>query len=69
MIKNFLIVAGIMIAIIFLVFIFTIYINDDVEEIENTDGHIICGNVGKPCIKDKLYTKCNNCNGCPYEDT
>lgn len=38
---------------------------DDVKEIDNTDGHIICGDTNKPCIKDTLYTKCDCCSDCP----
>ena len=68
MIRCFLIIIGILIAIFALIFIYVACINDDVEEIDNIDGHIICGNTGKSCIKDKLYAKCNNCNECPYSD-
>lgn len=59
-------IIGIAIAIVVLALICIICVNDDAEKIDNIDGHIICGNTGKPCIKDKLYAKCNNCNECPY---
>lgn len=41
---------------------------DDVEKIENIDGYIICSETNQLCIKDVLYTKCNDCNGCQYEN-
>ena len=62
-------VIGIFLAIIILSIFVLICLGDDVEEIDNTDGHIICGNTGQPCIKDTLYTKCNNCSGCSYENS
>lgn len=67
-IVYFLGITGIVIVIIFLILIYIICTNDDVEEIDNTDYHIICGNTGKPCIKDKLYTKWNNCDECPFNE-
>ena len=69
---EFLITIGIILAIILFAIgipvIAILVIFDDVKEIDNSDGHIICGNTGQPCIKDTLYTKCNYCAGCPYEN-
>lgn len=65
--KIAIIVIGIILVAIILGIFKLICLGDDVEEIDNTDGHIICGNTGQSCIKDTLYTKCNDCSGCPYE--
>lgn len=67
-IVYFLEITGIVIVIIFLTLICIICVSDDVEEIDNTDGRIICDNTNKPCIKDKLYTKWNNCDECPCNE-
>lgn len=69
MFKAFGIIIGIMIALIIFVVMTIIVIiakNDDIE-IDNMDNHIICSNTSKPCIKDKLYTKWDNCNECIYK--
>lgn len=68
MVKYLLIMVGIIVFTILLASIIIACINDDSEEIDNTNGNIVCGNTNEPCIKDKLYTKCNNCDGCPYND-
>lgn len=61
------IIVFIIIIFVLILFIFS-SLPDDIEEIDNSDGQIICANTNEPCIKDKLYTKCNNCNDCPYEN-
>ena len=66
--KIAIIVIGIILAAIILGILMLLCLSDDVEEIDNSDGYIICGNTGQSCIKDTLYTKCNNCVGCQYEN-
>lgn len=66
--KTIIIIVGVILVIFILVILTLKCVGDDVEEIDNTGGHIICGNTGHPCIKDTLYTKCNDCSGCPYEN-
>ena len=61
------IVIGILRIIIILGFILVIIKRpDEVQPINNSDGQIICGYTNKPCIKDTLYTYCDNCSDCPY---
>ena len=65
--KNMCIVIRILSIIIILGFILVIVKRpDEVQPINNSDGQIICGYTNKPCIKDTLYTYCDNCSDCPY---
>lgn len=70
--KIVVIIAGIVITIIVLIFLLSVWINAAYEEkilkVDNLDGHIICGNTNRPCIKDILYIGGNDCVGCPYEN-
>ena len=45
--------------------IFVAIRSEDIEVIENYDGHVICTETNESCIKDILYTDCNNCEDCP----
>lgn len=66
------IIAGIVIGIIVLIFLLFVWLSASYEEkylkIDNSDGHLICGNTDRPCIKDILYIGGNDCVGCPYEN-
>lgn len=61
---------GVLLSILFILFLLFWWLtHDEVEEIDNSDGQIACGITDRPCIKDKLYTYCNNCGNCPiYQD-
>lgn len=58
------IIIGILGIIIILGFIWLLSRPDEVQRINNNDGQIICGYTNKPCIKDTLYTYCDNCSDC-----
>lgn len=51
--------------ICFALWVFTFH--DEVEEVDNSDGHFTCHILGDSCIKGKLYTYCNNCSDCPVQ--
>lgn len=59
------IIIGIL-SIIILCFVWLLSRPDEVQPINNSDGQIICGYTNKPCIKDTLYTYCDNCSDYPY---
>ena len=61
---------GVLLSILFILFLLFWWLtHDEVEEIDNSNGQIVCEITDKPCIKDKLYTYCNNCGNCPiYQD-
>lgn len=59
------IIVGIL-SIIILGFVWLLSRPDEVQSIDNSDGQIICGYTNKLCIKDTLYTYCDNCSDCPY---
>ena len=71
-------IVGIILAVLLLVillsivgiicFVLWVFIfHDEVEEFDNSDGHITCSLSGKSCIKGKLYSYCNNCSECPIQ--
>lgn len=68
--KFLLIITCVLIGIIVLLFLLAVWISADYEEkhlkIDNSDGHLICGNTNQPCIKDAIYMGGNDCVECPY---
>ena len=61
---------GVLLSILFILFLLFWWLtHDEVEEIDNSNGQIVCEITDNPCIKDKLYTYCNNCGDCSiYQD-
>lgn len=68
--KILIIIVCALIGIIVLTFLLLAFGSACYEEkhlkIDNSDGHLICGNTNQPCIKDVIYMGGNDCVECPY---
>lgn len=62
------IIIGIVVSIITILIIWSVVTAptmNDSDCIDNSDQHVICAQIDKPCIKTQLWLYYDNCKNCP----